>query len=153
MGAVGEKSVPFQRAECSRLRQELDARQTNKSEGLLAPSLSARRALSCVYVKEEKSKCCIRNHRSVWEPLLLLQKIRPFTPLLISSDRYRLSFWDGNPRVPLFRESRHIDQLPTRVDRPCVPEPVPQVISGASSRKEDLCIVFLRDLQMALAAR
>lgn len=87
MCGVGKKSVPFCVAECSRNRQELYIKQTNKSDPL-SFSLSNRRALLGVSVKGEKSAFFIHNHCHVWEPPLLLQKTHClFTSLLISKDR------------------------------------------------------------------
>lgn len=111
---------------------------------------------SCVFMRKRSRVNAVSITTALFGSLFCYRRkfaSHPFTPLLISGDCYRLSFGEGNTRVPLFRESRHIGQPPTWVNRPCVPEPFPEVISGASLRKEDLRIMFLSDLQIALAAR
>ena len=117
MCGVGKKSVPFCVAECSRNRQELYIKQTNKSDPL-SFSLSNRRALLGVSVKGEKSAFFIHNHCHVWEPPLLLQKTHClFTSLLISKDSQGFSVWGGNTRVPVFyQDNQTPPPPPTRVN-------------------------------------
>lgn len=113
MRAVCRKSVLFRVAEYSGIRQELDTKQANKSEDLLSPSLSNRKALLCVYVKGEKGKFFIHNHCYVWELPLLLQKIHKSSLHLFINVQYDQRFLvrGGNIRCPLFHMSRHIYQL------------------------------------------
>jgi len=132
MCGVGNESVPFCVAECSRNRQELYIKQTNKSDPL-SSSLSNRRALLGVSVKGEKSAFFIHNHCHVWEPPLLLQKTHClFTSLLISKDSQRFSVWGGNTRVPVFyQDNQTPPPPPTRVNsRHWGPRSCPEVVSG-----------------------
>lgn len=143
----------FKVTECSRNRQELDIKQTNKSD-LLSPSLSNRRALLGVYVKGEKSTFFIYNHCYVQEPPLLLQKIhRSSLHPLISDDDQRLSVWGGTPRFPLFCVSHHAQppHSPTTgvKNSTGVPRSFPEV---KSFQKEALCIISLSAQQVTLAA-
>lgn len=158
-GSLWEK-CPF--SSCSRIGQALDIRQTNKSEDLLSPSLSNRKARLCVYVKVEEGKRFIHNHCCVWEPLLLSRKTHKSSLHLLIINNFQwplevcsLGRKHQNPSLPWVQTHLPIFTPVTYLrasEQASSPKVLPRSNFCSVLPKEDLCIIFLTDLQIAWAA-